>query len=102
MNKYYTKQFEEELIKECKNAVSMAQACVNLRMHFNTFKKHAIRLNVYNTNQSGKGMKKLMPKIPTQDILKGLYPEYQTNKLRERLIQEEIFERRCSICKLTM
>ena len=37
-------------------------------------------------------------KIPTDEILEGKHPHYQTNKLRKRLLKEEIFENKCSIC----
>ena len=40
-------------------------------------------------------------KFLLDDILKGLYPYYQTNKLRKRLIREGIFENKCSCCGIT-
>lgn len=36
----------------------MAEASTKLGIHFNSFKKRAIELDCYDTNQSGKGMTK--------------------------------------------
>ena len=52
---------EKKFIEICQKSQSMAQACVELGMHFNTFKKYAIQLNCYCPNQSHKG-RKLGPK----------------------------------------
>ena len=40
-------------------------------------------------------------KISTDEILQGLHPYYQTNKLRKRLIREGVFKNKCAICKIT-
>lgn len=40
-------------------------------------------------------------KIPLEEILEGLHPQYQTNKLKKRLIKENIFEDKCFICNLS-
>jgi hypothetical protein len=83
----------------------MAQAASKLGIHFNTLKRRAINLGVYNTNPSGKGLKK--PKgegkggILLSEILEGKHPQYQTNKLRIRLIDENIKENKCEVCGIT-
>jgi len=41
----------------CRNSKSMAAAASALNLHFNSFKKRALELGCYNTNQSGKGVK---------------------------------------------
>jgi hypothetical protein len=94
----------EQIIDVCKNAKSMSEAAAILKMHFNTFKKKAIDLNVYNPNQSGKGTNKRHngSKIELSDILIGNHPSYQTNKLRIRLIREGIKEHKCEICNIGM
>ena len=93
---------DEEIIQACKSELTMARAASVLKIHFNTFKKRAIRLGVYNPNQSGKGIHKRHngSKIPTCEILDGLHPYYQTNKLRKRLISENIKDRKCEICHI--
>ena len=40
-------------------------------------------------------------KLPTNEILEGKHPYYQTLKLKKRLIKEGIKENRCEICNLT-
>ena len=83
----------------------MAQAAAELGIHFNTLKRRAIELGCYKTNQGGKGAKKTKEegknKIPLLEILDGKHPQYQTNKLRIRLISAGIKEERCEICNIT-
>ena len=75
---------------------------LHYNLHFNTFKKYAIEFGCYKPNQSGKGVKKACgTKYPLKDILAGKYPEYQTFKLKNRLIKEGIKENKCEICGIT-
>ena len=94
------KYTDEQIIEACKNARSMAEAAASLGMHFNTFRGKAIKLNVYRPNQNGKGLNKKHngSKIELKDILEGKYPQYQTNKLRIRLIDEGLKEHKCESC----
>lgn len=94
------KNIDEQIIEVCKNAKSMSQAAAILKLHFNTFKKKAVKLGVYQPNQSGKGLIKHHNgnKITLQEILDGLHPHYQTNKLRIRLISEGVKEHKCENC----
>jgi hypothetical protein len=86
----------------CNNAKSMAEAAAILNLHFNSFKKRAIELGCYNPNQSGKGLKKISPKIPLSDIIeKCIYPHYQSYKLKKRLIVEGVKENVCESCGLS-
>ena len=39
--------------------------------------------------------------IPTSEILEGKHPQYQTNKLRKRILKENILENVCSECGIT-
>ncbi|MEO5946750.1 MAG: hypothetical protein ABIP79_08025 [Chitinophagaceae bacterium] len=67
----------------------MAEAAAQLNLHFNSFKKRAVELDCYKPNPSGKGLKKIAPQIPLLSIIeKGMYPHYQTYKLKNRLIKE--------------
>lgn len=73
-----------------------------LNLHFNSFKKRAIELGCYKPNQSGKGLKKISPKIPLSDIIeKGVYPHYQSYKLKKRLIAEGVKKNVCETCGLS-
>lgn len=92
---------EREFIKICENSNSMAEASVKLKMHFNTFKRYALKLGCYETNQCGKGISKKPSKvIPLEEILKGLHPQYQTYKLKQRLLKEGIKNNICEVCGL--
>jgi len=93
---------KDEFVKVCNESISMAQASVKLGLHFNTFKRYAVDFGCYSTNPSGKGIKKKgKPKILLADILSGKYPEFQTFKLKNRLIKEGIIKNKCSECGLT-
>jgi hypothetical protein len=89
----------DEFVEVCENSLSMAQACAKLGLHFNTFKKYALKFGCYKTNPSGKGMKKKgKPKIVLNEIISGNHPEFQTYKLKNRLLKEKIFQNVCSVC----
>lgn len=87
----------EEAIKSSK---TMAEAARKMDMPFSTFKRKAGHL--YQPNQGGKGVSKNTQKnkiIPINDILNGYHPQYQSNKLRIRLIKEGIKKAKCENCK---
>ena len=66
---------------------------------FNTFKRYALKLGCYAVNPSGKGVSKpRAPSISTDDILAGKYPDYETYKLKKRLIREGYMEDKCQRC----
>ena len=82
---------DADFIKVVNESKSMAEAAKTLNLAFQTFKRRAQKLKCYNTNQGGKGLKKpKVNKILTADILAGKYPEYQTYKLKIRLIAAAI------------
>lgn len=90
---------EQMFISVCVSAESMAKASTELGLHFNSFKKRALELGCYKPNQSGAGIKKNMPKISLIDIVvHGKYPQYQTYKLKLRLIKEGYKENKCEKC----
>ena len=83
---------KEEFIRVCNESETAAQAARKLNLHFNTFRRYAKAFGCYKTNQSHKGIK-LGPtttRILTKDNLEGKYPDYQTYKLKKRLIDEGI------------
>lgn len=87
----------EEAIKSSK---TMAEAARKMDMPFSTFKRKAGHL--YQPNQGGKGVSKNTQKnriIPINDILNGYHPQYQSNKLRIRLLKEGIKKAECENCK---
>ena len=91
---------ETEFKEVVSNSITMAQASIKLGLHFNTFKRIAVSLGVYNPNPSGKGLKKDMSSksIPLDEILSGEHPSYQTYKLKNRMLKEKILENKCSEC----
>jgi 5-methylcytosine-specific restriction endonuclease McrA len=93
---------DKKIIEVCKNSLSMAIAASELGIHFNTLKRKAIKLGVYKPNPSGKGLKKSkrdgFDKIPLSEILEGKHPQYQSNKLRIRMISDGIKEKKCELC----
>jgi len=93
---------EKEFMRVCEESQSMAQASVKLGLHFNTFKKYALKFNCYKTNPSGKGMnKKAKPKFELNEILDGLHPHFQTFKLKNRLLKEGVIKNTCSKCGIS-
>jgi 5-methylcytosine-specific restriction endonuclease McrA len=93
---------DEYFILISKSSKSMAEAAAKLNIHFNTFRRRAKILNCYNTNQSGKGFNKIVsPKIPIEEIIfEGKHPEFQTFKLKKRLIKEGYKLNKCEECGL--
>ena len=49
---------DEEIIEACKNAASMRDAYIKLGIAPTTFKRRAMKLGCYKTNQGGKGYRK--------------------------------------------
>jgi 5-methylcytosine-specific restriction endonuclease McrA len=93
---------DKQFIEICENSISMAQAAVKTGLHFNTFKRRAVKLGCYKINQGGVGIdKKVSPRIDLKEILAGKHPEFQTFKLKNRLLKEGIIKNVCSVCGIT-
>lgn len=82
---------ENHFIKVCEQSNSMAEASKLLGLHFSTFKRWAIKLNCYKTNQSGKGIPK-----PLKDFVNTKKPKNVKNKLWSLGLKD----RKCEICGL--
>ena len=54
---------ETEFKEVVYSSMTMAQASAKLGLHFNTFKRIAVKLGVYKPNPSGKGISKDMSSI---------------------------------------
>lgn len=91
---------DEEIIEAAKSSITMGEAAIKLKIHFNTFKKHALRLNVYKPNTGLKGTKKSFPcrQRNVYDVIQGKHPEYQTYKLKKKLYEHNIKENKCEEC----
>ncbi len=93
---------DKEIIEACNSSTTMAQAAVKVGLHFNTFASRAKKLGCYKPNQAGRGINKSSgKKIPLDLILNGKYPEYQTFKLKTRLLEEGVLINKCSVCNIT-
>jgi Zn finger protein HypA/HybF involved in hydrogenase expression len=90
---------EKKFIEVCSESNSMREASIKLGIHFNTFKRIALKLGCYSTNIGGRGGTK--PKrnaMSLEEILQGKHPTYQTYKLKLRLISEGIKVNVCERC----
>lgn len=96
---------DQIIIDACESSITMAEASTKVPYHRNTFTRHAKRLGVYKPNPGGKGLNKPKEegkgKIPLQDILNGNVPQYQTYKLKNRLINEGIKKNECECCGIS-
>ena len=95
--------WKDKVINASNVTNSATGAAALLDIKYDTYKKYAIKYGCFVTNQSGKGINKNIPNktIPLSEILEGKHPQYQSNKLRLRLLKENIFEHRCYNCGLT-
>jgi len=94
-----TKVSKEKIIEVCNNSISMSRAAASLNIHFNTLKRLAILYGCYTPNQGLRGGNKNAPKkILLSEILDGNHPQFQTYKLKNRLLNEGLIKNKCSIC----
>lgn len=101
---YETKysNWKELVVKASNISKSASEAASLLDIKYDTYKKYAIKYGCFITNQSGKNTSKVSgSKIPITEILEGLHPQYQSNKLRVRLLKEGYFQYKCYSCNLT-
>lgn len=92
---------KEDIIIACKTSATMSEAATKLGLHFNTFKRYAVKLGCYAPNQGGKGLTEeyiRSDRFDTKSILAGEHPEYQTGKLKLRLYKENILKEQCVEC----
>lgn len=97
----FDKQFEEYFIDVCKNSITMNQAAIQLGMNYKTLCFHAKKLGCFKANQSGKGLNKIVKDsiIPLSEIFSGKV-NYQSHKLKKRLLKENVKLHRCESCGL--
>ena len=82
---------------------SHAEAARYLNVSFNTYKKWARLYNLYDTthkNSAGRGISKKRTKgiFGLDAILAGNHPNYDRNKLKERLIRARYLDGTCTFC----
>lgn len=98
-----TKPTDEQIIDAASNYKSATAAAASLGIHYVTYRTHAKRLGVFVANPAGKGISKSAGerRISTEDILNGMHPQYQSNLIRRRLLEEGIKDHRCQMCGIT-
>lgn len=95
---------DEQIINASRVAGSATAAAAMLGIQYGTYRKHAERLGVFATNQPGIGLKKPITddrKFLLEDIFAGNHPQYQSNKLRLRLLNEGVKSHVCECCGIT-
>lgn len=93
---------KDEIREAISKSSSMAAAAASLGVHFVTFKRYAQKFDLYKPNQGNKGTSKPTNSGYTlEDIFAGTHPEYNTFKLKIRLLREGILENKCLICGIT-
>ena len=93
---------QEQIHQAVESSSSMGEAASKCDVHYVTFKKYAIQFDLWNPNQSGKGISKNKTegrgKFALEDILNGKYPHYSSHKLRLRLVEANLKNNICECC----
>lgn len=95
---------DKDFIRITNESNTMAEAASKIGIHFNTFKRKAVKLGCYKPNQGGKGNEKSWLSnraIPLSEIFEGLHPQYQTFKLKNKLYAEGLKKNECEICGIS-
>lgn len=98
---------KEQIIDAQLVGKSAAECARILGVALPTYTKYAKKYGLYENvlNQSGKGThKRYVPgttpwqRYNLDDILKGMYPDYPINRLKDRLIKSGYLEEKCHCC----
>jgi hypothetical protein len=94
---------DEEIIKAAKENDSATKAAASLGISYDTFRKHAQRLDVFITNSSRKGLKRTKEEyfkrtIPLNEILEGKHPSYGRSGLKRKLFEAGLKSNKCEVC----
>lgn len=96
-----TETEKQETIKAANTYNTMRQAAKSLNVPYKTFVERAKKLGVYKPNphpsREGKQIGGTTPRL-LEDIINGSYPSYPTSKLKQRLIDNNWLEHKCSKC----
>jgi hypothetical protein len=102
---------KETFIEITNNSESMAQACAELGWHFGTFRKYAKMYGCYDPSKGRKWVKNTSPfqkgykserTISLEDIIyNNKHPQYNTGRVKRRLLETGLKEHKCEKCNLT-
>lgn len=88
---------DEAIIKCYNEGKSLNATAAELQMATVTLWRRANKLDIKWKNVKRKSVNK----IPLKDIIEGFYPEYQTFKLKNRLINEGLKFNICEVCGIS-
>jgi len=107
---YYLKQnkhiSDKKITKAAQNSRTMTEAAAKCKINFLTYRKRAIKLNVYNPNLLGKNLEKkhffsrtlnYFLKVLAGEIRNG----YSISKVKNKLFKYKIKKYECEICKIS-
>lgn len=95
--KHKNKISDNEIIKCYNENLTLHETAVKLNMTVVTLWRRAKKINLKWSDKIREPTNKIM----LEDILKGDYPQYQTFKLKKRLLKENIFINKCFECNIT-
>jgi predicted RNA-binding Zn-ribbon protein involved in translation (DUF1610 family) len=87
---------KETFIETCNQQPTMAKASTALGLHFNTFKKYAIKYGCYEPNQAGKGIKK-----NKKHIISNLEDYATRASVRKIIIKDNLIPYKCNECGIS-
>lgn len=91
------KRTPKQIIEACKSSQSMMQAARKLEIKYDTLRKYAIQLGVWNPNQSGKGISKAIYTLE-QIFSNEIY--IKSGALKYRLFKENVKQEICERCSI--
>lgn len=94
---------DDMIIAASKGATSATGAAALLGIRYDTYRKHAQRLGVFNTNPFRTGMKRCKEEysnrtIPLEEILNGKHPHYGRGGLKRKLFEANLKQPFCECC----
>lgn len=96
IQKHNTQKFsDDELIEQYKLTPQLSKLAYHFGVPDVTLWRRAKRLDL---TFEGGGFK---DKIDLSEILEGKHPQYQTFKLKKRILKEKVLENKCNICGIT-
>ena len=92
---------KDQILKWIDENQSKAYMSKQLGCKQETLNRYLIKMGIdYSGNQSGKGLKKKLPKMTLAEYLENS-ADIQTNKIRKKILEEGIKEHKCECCGLT-
>jgi len=90
---------DDQIIDAYNQKLTLHEASSQLNITIVTLWRRAKKLNLFWKDKKYRGIDNYS-KIPLIDILQGKHPDYQTFKLKNRLLKEKIKENKCEICNI--